>query len=151
MLVLLPSLHIVHPYICEISYFFPNVPQNLIFVSQFCQTNKVSIDCFLWHFKVKDLHMREILLCRLNEHNVYKVTPPLLQPQTSFTQTLPTLPLWHQCCGHSSSTRILHALKTNNNFFISLSNKSLDCLSNEIYKIQFYKSSINSSYHLEIV
>jgi len=35
--------------------YVPNVTQNLIFVSQLCQTNKVSIEFFPWHFEVKDL------------------------------------------------------------------------------------------------
>lgn len=40
----------------------PNVTQNLIFISQLFQINKVSIEFFPWHFEVKDLSTKEILL-----------------------------------------------------------------------------------------
>ncbi|PNX72737.1 retrovirus-related Pol polyprotein from transposon TNT 1-94, partial [Trifolium pratense] len=131
--------------------FVPNVTQNLISVSQLCQTNKVSIEFFPWHFEVKDLCTGEILLRGLNEDNVYKLTPSQLQPHTSLAKTANTLQLWHQRLGHPASSSLLHALKTNKITFTESSNKCIDCLSNKSHKLPFSKSSITSSYPLEIV
>lgn len=64
--------------------YVPNISQNLIFVSQLCQTNKVSIEIFLWHFEVKDLYTKEMYLRRLNEDNMYRLKLNALVTQTFF-------------------------------------------------------------------
>lgn len=64
--------------------YVPNITKNLIFVSQLCQTNKVSIEIFLWHFEVKDLYTKEMYLRRLNEDNMYRLKLNALVTQTFF-------------------------------------------------------------------
>ena len=123
------------------------VTQNLISVSQLCQTNN-SIEFFPWHFEVKDLRTGEILLCGLNEDNVYKFTPTST-PHTSLAHTTPTLKLWHQRLGHPAYPTLIHALKTNKISFSESYNKCFDC--NKSHKLPFSKSSISSHYPLEIL
>jgi hypothetical protein len=114
----------------------PTVTQNLISVSQLCQTNRVSIEFFPWHFEVKDLRTGEMLLRGLNEDNVYKFKPTS-SPHASLACTTPTLKLWHQRLGHPAHPTLLHALKTNNISFTESSNKCVDCLSNKSHKLPF--------------
>lgn len=53
----------------------PNITQNLVSVSQLCQTNDVSIEFFPWHFEIKDLRTGRMLLRGRNEDNLYKLPP----------------------------------------------------------------------------
>ncbi|RZB65689.1 Retrovirus-related Pol polyprotein from transposon RE2 [Glycine soja] len=93
--------------------YVPNVTQNLISVSQLCQTNKVSIEFFPWHFEVKDLRTRELLLQGLNEDNVYRFNPTAPSPYASCICSNSSIKLWHQRLGHPASPTLLHALKSN--------------------------------------
>lgn len=131
--------------------YVPNVTQNLISVSQLCQTNKVSIEFFPWHFEVKDLHTKEILLRGLNEDNVYRLQPNAPVPHTSFATSNPSLKLWHHRLGHPAPPTLLHALKSNNIAYFGSLTKCLPCLSNKSHKLPFSMSSISSSYPLEIL
>ena len=131
--------------------YVPNVTQNLIFVSQLCQTNKVSIEFYPWHFEVKNLHTKEILLRGLNEDNAYRLQPHTPAPHTSFATFNPTLKLWHHRLGQPAPLTLLHALKSNNIVYYGSLTKCLPCLSNKSHKLPFSTSSISSSYPLEIL
>ncbi|RHN41157.1 putative RNA-directed DNA polymerase [Medicago truncatula] len=129
----------------------PSVTQNLVSVSQLCQTNDVSIEFFPWHFEVKELQTGEVLLRGLNEDNVYKFNPNSTIPQTSVATTATSLQLWHHRLGHPAPKPLLHALKTNKVPFTGSFNACHNCFSNKSHKLPFSKSTISSNYPLEIV
>lgn len=152
MLVLHPSLPLLLHLSIYLMFYLFLISLKIIFLSlNYVKLIKFVLNFFLRIFEVNDLRTREILMCGLNEDNVYKLTLPQHQPHTCLSQALTTLPLWHQCLGYPTTLTLLRALKTNNISFTGSLNKCIDCLSNKSHKLPFSKSSITISYPLEIV
>ena len=131
--------------------YVPTISQILISVSQLCQTNHVSIEFFPCHFEVKDLSTGTILLCGRNEHNVYKLSSTSSQPQSHYVRCQTPLDIWHGHLGHPASRTLHHTLKNNKLSFSSPDIKCLDCLANKSHKLPFSKSTVSSSYPLEVI
>ena len=70
---------------------------------------------------------------------------------TSLATTTTPIQLWHHRLGHPATQTLHYALKSNNIPYIGVFNKCHDCFSNKIHKLPFSKSTISSSYPLEIV
>jgi len=68
----------------------PGVSQNLVSVSQLCNTNNVSIEFFPSFFKVKDLTTGACLLQGPNDSNVYKL-PTSTSPRVYSAVSTPSL------------------------------------------------------------
>jgi len=116
--------------------YVPNISQNLLSVSQLCQSNFVYIEFFPRHFQVKDLSTGAILLCGKNENNVYKISCLPSHPQSHHIHCHTSLSTWNSRLGHPASRILHHALKANVIPFYSslvqcsnyLANKSTNCL-----------------------
>jgi hypothetical protein len=129
----------------------PGVTQNLISVSQLCNTNNVSIEFFPSFFKVKDLTTGASLLQGPNDGNVYKL-PSSSHPRVYSTMSISSSQCWHNRLGHPSSRILHHVLKSNNVPVKTYSfNNCTHCMVNKSHKLPFNKSSISSSSPLEIV
>lgn len=76
----------------------PSITTNLISVSKFCQTNKVSLEFFPFHFHVKDLRTGAKMLHGENINDVYCI-PSSVTPQVHHTTTS-QLAEWHKRLGH---------------------------------------------------
>ena len=121
--------------------------QNLILVSQFCNTNHSSVEFFPTHFLVKDLTAGAPLLRGRNQNNVYewpsyrKPTEVVKQAcvgiQTSFGN-------WHNRLGHPSE--ILQFLVSKNSLLVTSRTKFFcdSCLYSKSHRLPFGMSIVES-------
>jgi len=72
-----------------------DISQKLLFTFQLCHNKFVSIDFFPWHFQVKDLSTRAILLHGKNENNVYNISCLPSHSQSHHIHYHTSLSTWH--------------------------------------------------------
>nr|KYP55678.1 Retrovirus-related Pol polyprotein from transposon TNT 1-94 [Cajanus cajan] len=111
----LPITHVgsttLHPPTRPLSFtnvlYAPGITQNLISVSQLCNTNDVSIEFFPSFFEVKDLSMGANLLRGPKDDHVYKLPLTSKTHHVYSTTSTSSSQRWHTRLGHPSS-RVLH-------------------------------------------
>jgi len=127
----------------------PGVTQNLVSVSQLCNTDNVSIEFFPSFFKVKDLTTGVCLLQGPNDSNVYKL-PTSTSPRVYSAASTSSL-CWHNRLGHPSIQIFHHILKSNNVHVKVSFNNCNHCMANKSHKLPFHLSTISSSSPLEVI
>jgi len=96
--------------------FFVSMQKNLIYISQFCRSNKVSIEFSPTSFLVKGLHTETMLLRGCTKDGVYKW--PTSSPSIAFLIIKTTSFDWHHRLGRLVFPILKHIV-SNNHFVLS--------------------------------
>lgn len=135
---------------CDNVLFVPNISKNIISVSKFASQNQVSIQFLPNCFLVKDLQTGTVLLKGPCVDGVYS-WPLSRSPQVFVTQVSDGSS-WHHKLGHPSPP-ILKFLQSS--FQLGISHSKSDfcnsCSINKSHKLPFQKSTISSTYPLEVI
>lgn len=134
----------------------PKFARNLIFVSQFCNSNCVSIEFFSDLFEVKELDTGKILARDRSKDGVYQLTTsePILKPNVLVIVGIKTnIQTFHYRLGHLSSLVLQHVIKVASlPCFSSVFDKLCNAYAcSKVHKLPFSESTLRSSKPLELI
>ena len=97
----------------------PDACANLLSVSAFSTTNRVSIEFFPDHFEIKDLRTKDLLLFGPNDHGLYSLFLDIHSSSSPVKTALKcSLQQWHARLGHASLPTVRKALQQSNISFV---------------------------------
>ena len=132
----------------------PHMKRNLISISQFCKTNKTSVEFLLSFFRVKDLHMGAILLYGSTKDSVYEWPT---KPSTSiivFSNVKASPSDWHHHLEHPSESilwPLVSKYKLHLESALSSSFHFNDYYCNKSHKLPFSQFTLVSFAPLQII
>lgn len=138
----------------------PNIHTNLISVSQFCRSNKTSIEFFPSFFVVKDLRTGDPLLRGRNRHDLYEwpslehTNKRAAMALSSHFRVHASPAIWHGRLGHPSVKIIKYlassgSVSLSSNFSSTFHCQSCEC--NKSQRLPFAESSLVSRGPLDLV
>jgi hypothetical protein len=135
----------------------PSMQNNLISVSKFCKTNKVSVEFFPAFFVVKDLRTGAPRLREQNKNDVYEWpnTVGLAAPSSIANVSIKaSFRDWHNRLGHPSSKVLASVINSHSLPLLSKQPSDFLCEScncNKSHRLPFGISTLSSSQPLELI